>query len=305
MTPHASARLRVLGAALLFSTGGSVIKFCALTSWQVAGFRSAVAALAVFVMLPGARRFWHPRALLVGMVYAACLILFVSANKTTTALNTIYLQSTAPLYMLLLSPWLLHEPIRRRDLLFMAALGVGMSILLLGSEPERTTAPNPVLGNLLAAGSGVCWAGTVVGLRFMAREGAGRGASAGAAVVAGNLGAFLFCLPWALRAGGGRLVDWVAIVYLGVFQIGVAYVFLTAAMRKVPALEAALLLLIEPVLNPVWAWLFQGEAPGRAALLGSAIILLGTLVHALQPAGAPGARRASRSPDPRPPEGRR
>ncbi len=283
MAQSAASRLQILAAALLFSTGGAAIKFCSLTSWQVAGFRSGVAAVTVWLLIPSARRFWDPKALVVGAAYATCLILFVSANKTTTALNTIFLQSTAPLYMLLLSPWLLREPITRRDLLFMATLGIGMAALLLGTERPRTTAPNPSLGNLLAGASGLFWALTVVGLRWMGRDRPGGNApSAGRAVVAGNLCAFLFCLPWALPATG-RTVDWLAIAYLGVFQIGLAYLCLTAAIRKVPALEAALLLLIEPVLNPLWAWLVQGETPGVWSLAGGAVILVGTLLKALRP----------------------
>jgi len=277
------ARLEVLAAALLFSTGGAAIKLCSFSAWQVACFRSAVAVATLWIALPAARRFLHPKSLAVGAAYAACLTLFVSANKETTALNTIFLQSTSPLYILLLSPWLLKEPIRRRDLLFMGMLGLGMLTLLAGGEAPRASAPNPPLGNLLAAASGACWALTVMGLRAVGKEDVGgRSPTAASAALAGNLLAFLFCLPWALPVPAGSVTDWVAILYLGVFQIGLAYVFLTSAIRKVPALQAALLLLLEPVLNPVWAWLIQGESPSTWSLLGGAIILVATLVQALR-----------------------
>jgi drug/metabolite transporter, DME family len=77
----------------------------------------------------------------------------------------------------------------------------------------------------------------------------------------------------ALPLGTHGRLDWAVVIYLGVFQIGVAYVLVTSAIRHIPALEASLILLIEPVLNPVWAWIFQGERPGAWALLGGAIIL--------------------------------
>jgi drug/metabolite transporter (DMT)-like permease len=127
-------------------------------------------------------------------------------------------------------------------------------------------------GNLLALVSGFWWAVTVCGLRWL---GAGDGAhgSAVAAVVSGNVTAFLVALPMALPLGAHSAVDWSVVIYLGVFQIAVAYVFVTSALRHIPALEASLILLIEPVLNPVWAWLFQGERPGPWAVLGGAIIL--------------------------------
>ncbi|MGH7532812.1 MAG: EamA family transporter, partial [Gemmatimonadales bacterium] len=105
------ARLEIAGAALLFSTGGAVIKATSFSGWQLAGLRSLVAAVVVLLLLPAARRGWTWRTLLVAVAYAACLILSVTANKLTTAANTIFLQSTGPIYILLLAPWLLKERI--------------------------------------------------------------------------------------------------------------------------------------------------------------------------------------------------
>jgi drug/metabolite transporter (DMT)-like permease len=257
---------------MLFSTGGAAIKAAEFTGWQTASLRSGVAAIAILLMTPAARRGWSARAVLVGFAYAACLTLFVLANRLTTAANTIFLQSTAPLYLLFLSPWLLKEPIRRQDLGFMAAVGLGLALFFVSAEAPIATAPDPVRGNLLALVSGFFWAVTVCGLRWL---GAGNGehGSPVAAVVSGNLTAFLVALPMALPLGSHGPVDWAVVIYLGVFQIALAYVLVTSALRHIPALEASLILLIEPVLNPVWAWLFQGERPGPWALLGGAIIL--------------------------------
>jgi drug/metabolite transporter (DMT)-like permease len=257
---------------MLFSTGGAAIKAAEFTGWQTASFRSGVAAIAILLMTPAARRGWSVRAVLVGFAYAACLTLFVLANRLTTAANTIFLQSTAPLYLLFLSPWLLKEPIRRQDLGFMAAVGLGLALFFVSAEAPIATAPDPVRGNLLALVSGFFWAVTVCGLRWL---GAGNGehGSPVAAVVSGNLTAFLVALPMALPLGSHGPVDWAVVIYLGVFQIALAYVLVTSALRHIPALEASLILLIEPVLNPVWAWLFQGERPGPWALLGGAVIL--------------------------------
>ena len=118
MSSAAKARLQLLGAALLFSTGGAAIKAAVFTGWQIASFRSGFAALTLLLIAPAARRAWTRHTVLVGCAYAACLTLFVLANRLTTAANTIFLQSTAPLYVLVLAPWLLHEPVRRRDLRF-------------------------------------------------------------------------------------------------------------------------------------------------------------------------------------------
>src|SRR5580765_7755214 len=113
------SRLAIFGAAILFSTGGAAIKATHLTGWQVASFRSMVAAGAVLLMLPASRRGFGKVSGLVAAFYAATMILFVLANKLTTAASTIFLQATAPIYLVLLGPWLLKEPIRRREVVFM------------------------------------------------------------------------------------------------------------------------------------------------------------------------------------------
>lgn len=272
-------RLEVLGAALLFSTGGAVIKATTLTPWQVAGGRSAVAAIALALMLPAARRSLSWRTVPVALAYAATLLSFAIANKLTTSAATIYLQSTGPFYLLLLSPLLLGERIRRHDLVFLGALAAGMALLFTGTPPPQATAPNPALGNLLAAASGLFFALTIAGLRWLARdERPGEARGAGAALLGNGL-AFLLTLPLALPVAHATAGDAVAVAYLGTFQIALAYVLLTRALRAVPAFEASLLLLLEPTLNPLWSWLMHGENPGGWTLAGGAVILGATLAH--------------------------
>ena len=138
-------------------------------------------------------------------------------------------------------------------------------------------APQPLLGNALALLSGVSWAATALGLRWMARTESG-GAPVATAVACGNLIALLATLPMALPVTAYTSLDVALILYLGVFQISGAYFFLTRGLRSVPVLEASLLLLLEPVLNPVWAWLVHGERPGPWSLFGGAILLVATAV---------------------------
>ncbi|MCL4401816.1 MAG: DMT family transporter [Acidobacteria bacterium] len=274
MRRHAN-RLLLLAAAFLFSTGGAAIKATHLSSWQVAGFRSGIAA-AILLFVPGGRGAWSRRTLAVGFVYAATMVLFVAANKLTTSANAIFLQDTAPLYLLLLGPLLLHERLHGADLLLAAVLGAGMGLFFLGSERAVATAPDPFHGNLVAALSGIAWALTIAGLRWV-----GRGGQTGmSTVVAGNLLAFLVCLPLALPVAHMGWRDGAALAYLGIFQIGLAYTCLTRAMRHVPAFEASAVLLAEPALNPVWAYLVHGERPSRWAIAGGALILCATLVNA-------------------------
>jgi drug/metabolite transporter (DMT)-like permease len=277
---------------MLFSTGGAAIKAADFGAWQIAGLRSGIAALAILLLSPVARRGWSVRVVLVGCAYAACLTLFVLANRLTTAANTIYLQSTAPLYLLVLSPWLLEEPIQRTDVGFMAAVACGLGLIFIGVDAPVATAPDPLRGNLLALVSGVFWAITVCGLRWLEKGDRTHG-SAVTAVVSGNLTAFLVALPMGWPFGRHAVVDWSVVIYLGVFQIALAYLLVTSGLRHLPAFEASLILLIEPVLNPLWAWVVQGERPSAWALVGGAIILGSTTLR-----GALEARAQRQVPPP-------
>jgi drug/metabolite transporter, DME family len=270
------ARWQLVLAALCFSTAGAAIKWCHFGPWQIASGRALVAMLAIVTLIPEARRRWTWRVALVGTGYAAAGLLFVFANKLTTAANTVFLQATNPLFVVVLAPWLLREPIRRADLAFMSVLAVGLALLFVGGDRRFATAPDPVLGNALAAGSAVAWAFTVTGYRWLARQASRDHGPIAAAAACGNLIVFLVCLPGALPLAAGGAVDWVIVVYLGVFQLGLAYVFLSRAITRVPALEASLFLLAEPVLSPVWAWLAHGETPGPLAAVGGAVILTAT-----------------------------
>lgn len=280
-TGGVAARLAVMGAALLFSTGGAAVKATTFNPWQVVSLRCIIAGLTLAVLVPGAFRSLSRRTALVGVAYAATMVLYVAANKYTTAANAIFLQATAPLYVLLLSPRLLGERVRRSDIGWMAVIAVALSLFFIGDQAPFVTAPRPALGNLLGALSGFTWACTILGLRWlgsaeMKKRGDLRGRPGAAAALAGNFIAFLACLPWALPLTGATAGDWVAVSYLGVFQVGVAYVLLTYGIERVPALEASLLLLLEPAANPLWAWIFQGEVPGAYAWVGGVMILSAT-----------------------------
>jgi drug/metabolite transporter, DME family len=268
------ARLFLLLTAVLFSTGGAAVKACTIGSWQVAGLRSAFAIVALLIAVPSTRARWTAPVLLVGASQAATMLLFVSSTKLTTAANAIFLQSTAPLYVLLLAPVLLREPVSRTDLYFLAAFLGGLAIIFVGDASPTATAPNPAIGNWLGVASGVAWASTVMGYRWAARD----PSVFGAALLAGNVIVALVAIPlgWPITATAS---DWAIVAFLGVFQISLSYAFLAIAMREVPALEASLLMLLEPVLNPVWTWLVHGERVGTASLVGGAIVLVTTALR--------------------------
>jgi drug/metabolite transporter (DMT)-like permease len=268
-----------MAAAFLFSTGGAAIKAMSLTPWQIASFRSGIAALALAVFVPDGRRHWCWLLVPVAAAYAVTLISFTLATRMTTSANAIFLQSTAPLYLLLIGPLLLKEPLSRSDLLFLAAVAGGMILCFASAQPAVATAPDPRTGNLWGAASGLSWALTVSGLRWLGRR-PGASNAATATVVMGNLLACLVTLPKALPVPHAGLLNLGVLFYLGVFQIGLAYLFVTRAIRHVPAFEATTVLLLEPALNPVWVWLVQGEQPAANSVAGGVLILSATLANA-------------------------
>jgi len=124
----------------------------------------------------------------------------------------------------------------------------------------------------------------VVGLRYFSRDGAAASASTKGAMIWGNLLVAAIALPIGLPLGETGATDALVLLYLGVVQVGFGYRLLVRGMRTVPALEAALLVLFEPVLSPVWAYLVLGEAPTSHALAGAAI--LGMVIAMRSVAGA-------------------
>lgn len=275
-------RLLTLAAAVLFSTGGVALKAEAFQAAQMSALRSGVAVIVLLLWMRG-RVTWSPAILGMGSLYAATVTLFVAATKLTTAAAAILLQSAAPLYIALLGPVLLGERFTRRGAWWLPVIGAGLWLCAAATPAASATAPDPATGNLLGMASGVTWALTLISLRFLERgpRGAGTGLSA---VVAGNAIACAVALPFAGPWPAAPLADWANVVYLGAGQIALAYICLTHAARQVPAFEMSLILLVEPVLNPLWTWWLRGEEPGVPAIVGGALILGATALRTLQAA---------------------
>ena len=263
------AVILLLVAAVLWSLAGVLIKWVSLPALAVAGFRSAI-ALPVLLLFFGRRAVNFSAAQLIGAVcYAGTVTLFVSATKLTTSGNAILLQYTAPLYVALLSGWLLDERPRWFDWAAIGAVLCGMSLFFLDElSAEGLT------GNTLAILSGVCYASLIVALRKQ------KDASPAGSAILGNLLTALICLPWMLQAepGGG---DWIGLVFMGVFQLGLSYACYVVAIKHVTAMEAILIPTLEPILNPLWALLFMGERLGYWALLGGAVVILSIVFRAV------------------------
>jgi drug/metabolite transporter, DME family len=269
-----SPLLFVLAAALLWSTGGLFIKWTSISGFELSFYRSLFATITVAITTKHEGFGLNRVSCLAACLYAALLLLFVLATKATTAANAIFLQYTAPVYLLILEPLLYKEKFRSRDLLTVVICIVGMSLFFVGK-----LRPEDLLGNLLALGSGLCFACYFLLLRHSTARAVNRASS----VIYGSLLLALVTAPAGLAALP-RLTrtDAISVLYLGVVQIGLAYTLFTVAMsRGVRSLDAGIIGYVEPVLNPVWVFLFLGERPSRWALLGGIIIIGAVISHML------------------------
>ncbi|MCX6548719.1 MAG: EamA family transporter [Acidobacteria bacterium] len=270
---HLRGAALVAAAALLWSSSGLFIKVLPLGPLQIAGARSLVAALviAAAVHWRGGKPFPRPTGLdlACAAAYAAMLILFVAATKLTTAANAIFLQFSAPVYLVFLEPWATRRALQGRDLVAVL-LCMGAMACFFGGRLEAGTLEGNVLGVL----SGVMLAVFTLTLKL------GRARHANAdpitAIILGNLLVAGFCAPWALPDFHPTLGQGAALLYLGVFQIGLAYLLFNAGMRHLSATAAVVTGTLEAVLNPVWVFIGMGERPSPWALVGG-FLILGTI----------------------------
>jgi len=269
---HRQGLLAVLGAAILWSTGGLFIKWVSIDALGITMWRALFAGLTIAVLvrprwvnpLRAGRLTWA-----LAISYAVMLVLFVSATRLTTAANAIFLQYTAPFYVLVFSRLFLEERPTRIDLLALGAAFGGMALFFVGRLEADDLA-----GNLSAIGSGVAFAVFLTLLRHRSCEAETRPR----AMILGN--ALLLVTLLAVNLGRMEgavftpdLGDMAGLLFLGVIQIGLAYVLFGFGMAHVQALEASLIGMLEPVLNPVWVFLVLGETPGWWAVLGGAVII--------------------------------
>ncbi len=273
----------VLSAVLLWSFGGLFIKFTTLDAFAVNLGRSFFAAItvAIFTYKKGLRldRF----TLLSSLMYAGTLSCFVYANKTTTAANAIFLQYTAPVYILILAPFVLKEKFRATDLITVVICLAGMSLFFLEPQnAENKLAANIYLGNIAALASGVFFGVYFILLRHPRSLSIKNPALS---VFYGNILIVLLMLPLVGNNLPAQInyKDALAILFLGIFQIGVAYILFTKGIADgVRSLDASIVGFVEPLLNPIWVFLFLGEKPSKWALIGGLVIVAAVVFHTIK-----------------------
>lgn len=263
--------LYIVIAALLWSTGGIGIKAVADSALKVTFYRSVFAAVTLFLLMRNHVRVRVTPAFLAAIVcYGACLTSFVIATKWTTAANAIFLQYAGVVWVLLLSPVILREPMQRRDVIAIIVALSGMALFFIGKFEARGMA-----GNAMALVSSVFFAGLILALR---RE----HDTARAAVTWGNVFIALAALPFVWNDLSLTPKSFGAFAFLGVFQIGLAYAAFVKGLQYVTATQASLTGMLEPVANPIWVLLFVGERPSLFAIAGGAVVLTAIAWHTMR-----------------------
>jgi drug/metabolite transporter (DMT)-like permease len=268
LSERRKAILFLVLAAILWSTSGVLVKTMNWGAMAILGGRSLFASLVFLVYLRRIPTQWTRWMVLAAVACVLTQFLFITSTKLTTAANAIFLQYTAPIYVVLLGYWFLREKPSRTDWLSMFIIFLGM-FLFFGDKLST----NGLYGNILAVLSGITSAIMIVSFRAQKD-----GAPAESFLIA-SLVTAIFCFPFVLKETW-TVTNWLTIAYLGLFQLGLAFVFFTKAIKHVPALEANLVGTLEPILNPVWVFLFLGERTGTYALLGGLVVLGGVILSA-------------------------
>lgn len=265
-----AAILLLILTALLWSLGGVLIKFISWHPIAIAGLRSAVAALFILIIIKKPRITWSLPQIGGALAYAITVIGFVTATKLTTAANAILLQYSAPIYVALFAGLILKEKTRPIDWVTIFIVIGGMVLFFI----EGISIDN-IYGNLIAVFSGLTFAALTILMR-MQKEG-----SPLETAFLGNILTAIFGMPYLFLPGKPDFTGWVALIVLGVFQLGLSYILYSIAIKNVTALEATIVPVIEPVLNPLWVYLFAGEIPGKWAIVGGIIVVVSVTLRCI------------------------
>jgi drug/metabolite transporter (DMT)-like permease len=259
---HKQGIIAIVAAAILWSTGGLFIKLLPQDAFTILFYRSSLAAFLFGLLYRSKVLNMNRLAWFNSFVYCALLVCFVVSTKLTTAANSIFLQYTAPVYVLLAEPILFKIKMQRINVLTIALCLLGMSILLSGDLSVGNWT-----GNGIALFSGILLAALILGQRYNAPEYQVR------SIFWGNIFVALAGFPAFAKSGIPLPSEAAMLFFLGVFQIGLGYLLFTYGLLRVLAIESALLAMLEPILNPVWVFIGYGEKPTSAAIVGGLLII--------------------------------
>lgn len=276
---HTKGIFAVFLTALLWSSGGLLIKLVTLTPMQISFFRCLIAALVFAILFRQKILKLNPLALVNSISYAAVLIFFVIATKTTTAANAIFLQSTAPIYVLIFEPILTKTKWEKINIITITVCFLGMILFFMGD-----LTPGDIKGNLAALFAGVAFAAFFLGMKKNDKQ------YSEASIFYGNVIVTIVCIPFLFEMNSLTFSDFWKLTFLGVFQIAFAYALFSYGIKRILAVEASIISMLEPVLNPIWVFIGYGEVPSVYAIIGGVIIISAITIRTLI-AGAPALKR--------------
>ena len=270
LSDHSNGILAVFFTAILWSSGGLLIKLISLNAMQLSFFRCSIAAVVFAILFRKKLLVVNGLTFLNALFYAAVLTTFVIATKTTTAANAIFLQSTAPIYVLIFEPIFTKTKLERINVITILVCFIGMIFFFIGE-----ISPGHLEGNLVALISGITFASFFIGMKKNGKE------FQQSSIFYGNILVALICIPFILDLKPLSFNDLWMVTFLGVFQIAIAYALFSYGLKRILAVEASILSMFEPVLNPVWVLIGYGEVPSLPAAIGGGIIIIAIFARTL------------------------
>ncbi|MDF3000372.1 MAG: family transporter [Bacillota bacterium] len=260
-----TAVIFMVTCAILWSTAGILIKFLPWNPMVIAGTRSLISAgiYIIYMRYEGIRFVLNRSSVFGGIALSGTFLFFIAANKMTTSANAIVLQYSAPIFILMISALLFHQKFRKGDILTVGVTSVGISLFFLDQ-----LSGGYLLGNLMGIAAGISFAFMFV------ITGRADGNERGSGILLGHLFTAIIGIPFVfLYETSFTMANLAVILAMGIFQLGIPYILYGLAVRKCSPLACSLISAIEPLLNPVWVFLFDGEAPGFFALVGGAVVI--------------------------------
>ena len=256
-------------ASVLWSIGGLLVKLLDWNPVAISGTRSIIAALVLLAYIKKPKITKSKPQILGAIAYSTTVLFYVIANKLTTAANAILLQYTAPIFVALLSFWILKEKVHWYDIVSIGVVIFGMGLFFI----EDVSSGN-ILGNIIAIVSGFTLACCTLALRAQ-KDGSGM-----ETICLGNLLTFIIAIPFILKVEA-TMRDLIVAISLGVFQLGISYIFYVNSLKYITALEAILIAVFEPILNPLWVYIFLREKPGINAIIGGVIVIIAVTLRGI------------------------
>lgn len=273
---HRKGLILISITAFLWSSSGLFIKILSLDAFQILFYRSSIAALTIFFVtkIRNKKLVFEKDLIsnLCAISFAGILILFVTSNKLTTAANAIFLQFTAPIYLLFLEPVFLKTKFSKKNLITITLCVLGMVLFFFGKLELGN-----IFGNIVAILSGVSFAFFSLFLKW--KKQLHRTENTLNNVIVGNVLVALFCIPFVYDKLALTSIEAIILIYMGVIQIGISYIIFNEGIKYVSATESMIIAMLEAIFNPIWVFIGVGEAPSVFAVTGGLIILSAIMFH--------------------------